>query len=105
MCLPKCYKLRVIKRFEMLKRIIITLLILIVSSYAGDDLQYHNDKKNSLPKFLSYKQIQLKDDLFLSLDLSTVLFLVDDSFEVDEPSYLVKNENPDKVFVTLSYKF
>ena len=89
----------------MLKKIITTLFILIVSSYAGDDLQYHNDKKTSLSELLSSKKIQLQNDLFLSLNLSTVLFLVDDSFHLNIPKYLEKTENPDKVFVTLFYKF
>ncbi|PHR57892.1 MAG: hypothetical protein COA44_05345 [Arcobacter sp.] len=89
----------------MLKRIIISLFILTISSYAGDDLQYHNDTKTSLTQLLSYKKIQVQDNLTLSLDLSSVLFLVDDSFQSEESKYLEKTQAPDKVFVTLSYKF
>lgn len=89
----------------MFKRIIITLLILITSSYAVDDLQYHSDKQNTLSTLLSYKDSQLDDNLYLNLDLSSMLVLVDDGFELDTPSYALKTTNPDQVFVTLTYKF
>jgi len=89
----------------MFKRIIIMLFILCISSYAKDDLQYHSDKKSSLSKLLSYKKVQLHDNLALDLNLPCMLVLVDDRFQEDEPEYLLKTQSPDKVFVTLTYKF
>ncbi|HIC44885.1 MAG TPA: hypothetical protein EYO73_11615 [Sulfurimonas sp.] len=89
----------------MIKRILIILLFLTLSTYGFDDLQYNSDQKSSLEKLLSYKQIQLQDNLFLNLDLFSLFLLVDDSSEAEEPDYLLNGKNPDKTFLTLSYKF
>ena len=89
----------------MFKKIVVTLFILCSSSYAIDDLQYHSDKENSFSKILSYKKIQLQENISLKLNLPCMLILVDDRFQTDEPEYLLKTKNPDKVFLSLSYTF
>jgi len=81
------------------------MFILSTFAYSGDDLHYVNENKTALSQLLSYKKMQLQENVFLSFDLSCVLALVDERFEADTPAYLLQTQNPDTVFLTLSYKF
>ena len=86
----------------MIMRIIFVLIISTVSSYASDVLKYKSNDINSLSKLLSYKETQLQDDLYLGLDLSYMLSLVDERFERDMMNPLEKHTNPDKPVITTS---
>lgn len=88
----------------MFKKAIFIILFLLVSVDASEVLAYKDNNSGSLSKLLSYKEARLNEDLYVSLDLSHVLTLMDERFETDV-NPLAGHVNPDKSVVTLSYKF
>ena len=88
----------------MFKKAIIVLSLLVIPISASEVLAYKNDKSSSLASLLSYKEAKLKDDLYVSFDLSCMLSLVDERFETDV-NPLTKHINPEKSVITVSYKF
>ena len=89
----------------MLKKLVLVLFVSVVSLYASDSIEVTNDKTSALSKLISHKEMKLINDVFVTLDVSSALAIVDTRFLIDEFKNAPKRVHCDKSLVTLSYKF
>ena len=89
----------------MLRKMILIVFISVVSLYASQDLEHKSDSEGALSKFLSHKEMKVINDVFMTLDLSSALAIVDDRFLIDTLVNAPKRTCPDKSLLTLSFKF
>jgi len=89
----------------MLKKIILVIFVSVMSLCASQDVEVKYEKESALSTFLSHKEMKIINDVFMTLDLSSALAIVDDRFLIDTLENAPKRTNPDKSVVTLSFKF
>jgi len=88
----------------MLRKIIPISLVLSTSLFCSSDINIHNEK-SSLSKLLSQKETKLDNNLYMKVDLSSALAIVDERFLIDNYVNAPKRISPEKCCLTLSYKF
>ena len=89
----------------MLNKLVLVLSVSIVSLYASESVESANDKASALSKLISHKEMKLINDVFVTLDVSSALAIVDTRFVIDDFKNAPKRIHCDKSLVTLSYKF
>ena len=89
----------------MLKKIILIVFVSVVSLYASQGLEVKSDKEGALSKFLSHKEMKIINDVFMTLNISSALAIVDERFLIDNLANAPKRTHPDKSLLTLSFKF
>ena len=89
----------------MFKKLVLVLFVFVVSLYASESVEFTNDKTSALSKLISNKEMQLINDVFVTLDVSSALAIVDTRFLIDEYKNAPKRVHCDRSLVTLSYKF
>jgi len=89
----------------MLRKMILIVFVSIVSLYASEKTEIITEKESVLTQFLSQKEINIINDVFMTLDISSALAIVDDKFLLDPLENSPKRINPDKSLLTLSFRF
>lgn len=86
----------------MFKKMILALLLLNTIALASNETSLSYKKESPLSKFLSTKDTQLAENIYMNINLFTALALIDKGFGEEQS---LQGSKPEQTLVTFSFKF